>query len=85
MSKDSLPEASVQALWEGRKVDAVRHLREAQDLGLKDAHDRVKKYIDENPALRQKFTSGGGGVLLKWLGIIALMWGVTYVVLTLKQ
>ncbi len=46
MSKDSLPEASVQALWEGRKVDAVRHLREAQDLGLKDAHDGVKKYID---------------------------------------
>lgn len=84
MSKDSLPEASVKALWAGRKIDAVRHLREAEHLGLKDAHDRIKKYIGENPALEQKFASGGGGVLLKWLAIVALMWGAVYLVLTLK-
>jgi ribosomal protein L7/L12 len=84
VSKDSLPEAAVKSLWEGRKVDAVRHLREAEHLGLKDAHDRVKKYISENPALEQKFASSGGGVLLKWLVIGALMSGVAYAILTLE-
>jgi hypothetical protein len=39
-----LPAAAVEALRQGRTIDAVRILRQATGLGLKDAHDHVEQY-----------------------------------------
>src|SRR5262245_9459360 len=37
----ALPEAVVRSLREGRKIDAIRELREASGIGLKEAYDRI--------------------------------------------
>lgn len=47
-----LPAAAAAALSLGRTVDAIRHVREAEGLGLMEAKQRVEAYIRRNPALR---------------------------------
>lgn len=39
-----LPAAALEALQQGRTIDAVRLLRQASGLGLKDAHDLVEQH-----------------------------------------
>ena len=73
-SEALLPEA-IAALQQGNKIEAIKLVREAQKLDLKDAKDRVDDYVKNDPVLQQKFASAQAettGSLVRWLIIIAV-------------
>lgn len=75
---ERLPPDVVEAITAGRKIEAIKRLREARGLGLREAKDAVERYIRARPDLVERYRSrvGGGGKLLV-LGIaLALAWMV---------
>jgi hypothetical protein len=42
-------------LRKGRKIDAIKAVREATGLGLKEAKDAVEAYIARSPGLRREY------------------------------
>lgn len=64
MSESSpLPAEVVNAIHAGRKIEAIKLLREDRNLGLKEAKQAVDAYIRANPSVPQP-KSGGGGLLI---------------------
>jgi hypothetical protein len=49
-----MPLAAVAALSQGRKIDAIRIVREERRIGLKEAKDLVEQYVQGQPALQRK-------------------------------
>jgi len=47
-----LPEAAIVALDAGNKIEAIRIVREATGLGLKEAKDAVERYVPGDPPYR---------------------------------
>ena len=45
---DTLPAAAIAALKQGRIIEAVREVRQATGLGLKEAKDRVDQYLAQH-------------------------------------
>ena len=69
-----LPPNVVNALSRGRKVEAIRLLREAERMELEDAEETVEAYARSRPELIAKAeTAGRDGVarLLRW-GLVAV-------------
>jgi len=52
---ESLPETAVAALMQGNKIEAIKIVREARRIDLKEAKDAVEEYVRTQPALQQKF------------------------------
>lgn len=52
---EPLPVDAIAALHEGRKIDAIRSVRVARSLELKEAKDVVDAYIRNDAALRESF------------------------------
>ncbi|GJL51228.1 ribosomal protein L7/L12 [Candidatus Nitrospira salsa] len=52
----NLSQPIVAALWEGKKINAIKLLREEQNLGLKEAKDLIDQHIQHNPALQKQFS-----------------------------
>jgi ribosomal protein L7/L12 len=72
---EALPPEAIDALQRGNKIEAIKVVREASKLDLKDAKDRVDDYVKNDPVLQQKFASAQAettGSLARWLIIIAL-------------
>ena len=72
---EALPPEAVAALQQGNKIEAIKLVREAQKLDLKDAKDKVDAYVKNDPVLQQKFASAQAetkGSLVRWLIIIAV-------------
>jgi hypothetical protein len=74
-------DALAQSLYEGRKIEAIKQLRELTGLGLKDAKDFVEKLEAElRVAHPERFTtmrSKSGGcwlVLILLFPILVLIW-----------
>lgn len=59
-NETQLPADVVEAIRANRKIDAIKLLREHQDLGLKEAKHAVDAYIRGNPHLIPQQNSGGG-------------------------
>ena len=52
--------ARVQGLLrQGKKVEAIKDLRQANNLGLKEAHDEVEAYLEKHPDLVRMNARGG--------------------------
>ena len=71
----ALPPEAIDALQRGNKIEAIKLVRAAQKLDLKDAKDRVDDYVKNDPVLQQKFASAQAettGSLVRWLIIIAV-------------
>jgi ribosomal protein L7/L12 len=51
----SLPPMAVQALEQGRKIEAIKLVRAATGLGLKDSKDAVEAYLEKNASSREKY------------------------------
>lgn len=47
----ALPLQAILALRQGRRIDAIRAVREQRRIGLKDAKQIVDAYVDEHPEL----------------------------------
>jgi hypothetical protein len=70
-----LPVAAIAALQEGNKILAIKLVREATGLGLKQSSDQVSAYIARSPELREKFAAiaarGRRGCLLVIAAVVA--------------
>jgi hypothetical protein len=53
----TLPVAAIAALQEGNRIEAIKLVREASGLGLKEANDLVHAYIRSQPTLQAKFAA----------------------------
>jgi len=62
----SLPPAALQALQQGRMIEAIKIVRTEHHLGLKQAKERVEQYMQQHPELlrqsRVAQTQQQGGV-----------------------
>ena len=47
----SLPPAALQALQQGRMIEAIKIVRTEHHLGLKQAKERVEQYMQQHPEL----------------------------------
>ncbi len=52
-STTDLPAEVIAAIQAGRKIEAIKLLREAEGLGLKESKNAVEAYIRSNPSLQQ--------------------------------
>ena len=72
---EALPPEAIDALQRGNKIEAIKLVRAAQKLDLKDAKDRVDAYVKTDPVLQQKFASAQAETtrgLVRWIIIIGL-------------
>jgi len=63
-STPNLPDQVVSAIRAGRKIHAIKLLRESRGLGLKEAKHAVDAYIHANPSAQQPQSSSNGLVLI---------------------
>jgi translation elongation factor EF-Ts len=65
-----LPPNVVSALSQGRKIEAIKMLRESSGLGLKDAKETVEAYADSRPEVGARLAAAnreGVGSFLRWV------------------
>lgn len=55
--RSDLPEAVVAALSQGQKIKAIKLLREANAIGLKEAKDVIEEYIKSRPELSMRLAA----------------------------
>ncbi|MBI3896920.1 MAG: ribosomal protein L7/L12 [Gammaproteobacteria bacterium] len=53
----SLSAAAISALQRGNKIEAIKHVREERNIGLKEAKDLVEDYLKTQPSLQRKLDS----------------------------
>ena len=66
----------VSLLQQGKKIEAIKKLRELKTMGLKEAKEEVDAYCSENAISNASVTkvgSGNGFVYLLVLGLIAYL------------
>ena len=73
-----LPADALAALHEGRKIDAIKILREQRGLGLKEAKDEVDAYLRDHPELASLQSSGSALGCFAWIGLAAVVGYVLY-------
>jgi ribosomal protein L7/L12 len=54
-----LPVEALAALQSGNKIEAIKLVRTARRLDLKDAKDLVERYVAAQPGLQQQMTAAG--------------------------
>ena len=72
---EPIPSKAIDALQRGNKIEAIKIVREAQKLDLKDAKDRVDAYVKIDPAMQQKLSTmqaESTRSVVHWLILIAL-------------
>lgn len=75
----SLPPAALQALQQGRRIEAIKIVRTEHNLGLKQAKEQVEQYMQQHPELlrqsRVAQTQQQGGVqrVMWMLGLLCLV------------
>ena len=79
---DAMPLAAVSALQNGKLIEAVRRVRQARGIGLKDAKEAVERYLASEPLIRSRFDAANAEsrrTALLWAIALALVIGlVTY-------
>ena len=65
----SLSSQAIAALQSGNKIEAIKLVREATGLGLKEAKDAVDAYVDAHPDLAAQLEARGSAAksLLSWI------------------
>lgn len=69
-STTELPSEVVAAIEDGRKIDAIKMLREAKGLGLKEAKHEVDAYLRAHPSVRQPRSGAGGLIFIVVVGLL---------------
>lgn len=74
--RDEMPTQVVAALEKGRKIEAIKQLRETRGLGLQQAKAEVDAYLHAHPELHMAVRgSGHRHGLLFWV-LLSLLLGV---------
>ena len=71
-----LPAAAAAALSTGHMIDAIKHVREAEGLGLMEAKQRVEAYIRQHPGLAAQFAEQQANMkrrLIGWVLVIDVL------------
>lgn len=71
-----IPAEAIDALWRGNKIEAIKMVRRARNLDLKDAKHRVEEYVRNDPALQQKLAAvqaETAAALVRWLVILGVL------------
>ena len=77
--REDIPTDAVRALEQGNKIAAIKAVRIAHRVGLKEAKEIVERYIDHNPVLKDHMAAGAESGGLGWLiVIIALVAAAVY-------
>jgi ribosomal protein L7/L12 len=78
--KTTIPQDAVAALHRGNKIEAIKLVREAQGIGLKEAKDLVEQFLRTDQTVQASFAqmrAQSGGSSLRWwvivIGIAALV------------
>jgi len=78
-----LPAAAAAALSTGRKIDAIKFVREAEGLGLMEAKQRVEACVERDPILKAQYADQRArmkrrliqwGLIIDVLLIAAILW-----------
>ena len=74
-----LPPLAVSALMKGRKIEAIKIVREEQGIELKEAKEVVEDYIRSDPVVQAELknvrrNSSGFGWMLLLIGLGTLIW-----------
>jgi ribosomal protein L7/L12 len=83
----TIPSQAIAELQQGRKIEAIRIVRAAQSLGLKEAKEMVEAYVETQPALKlalEAKNKEAKATLVRWLAVVAAMIAVAYVLAGLK-
>ena len=78
---DDFPAEAITALWQGNKIEAIKILRQALHIDLKDAKNKVDQYVSNEPALQQKLATAQTESLrglAHWLFIIGAVVLIVY-------
>ena len=80
-SEKELPTEAIAALKRGSKIEAIKAIRVARGVGLKEAKEIVELHIDGNPALRAQLAAANArsaGGLMRWIvllgSVAAIAW-----------
>jgi hypothetical protein len=87
MPTPTIPSQAIAELHQGRKIEAIRLVREAQGLGLKEAKETVEAYVKSQPALQLAMENKNRetkGALVRWLVVFAAIIAAAYVLVGLK-
>jgi ribosomal protein L7/L12 len=76
-STDELPVEALAALQTGSKIEAIKIVRAARRVGLKDAKDIVERYVAAHPPLQQQMNAAGAeqGRRLVFVMVVAIAIG----------
>lgn len=72
----AFPMDAIEALRRGNKIEAIKLVRLARNIGLKEAKDAVEDYLRTQPALLQQLNisqARGREGFVRWLIVIAIV------------
>lgn len=81
---DQLPLAVLGALRRGDKIEAIKLLREDQQIGLKEAKAEIDRYLQANPALLQQMQAKQAAMIHRlqfWVLVLLVVAILAYVTL----
>ena len=76
LARAAFPADAIQALRRGNKIEAIKLVRLARNIGLKEAKDAVEDYLRAQPALLQQLNASqaqGREGFVRWLVVILLV------------
>jgi ribosomal protein L7/L12 len=79
---EDLPKEAIEALWSGNVIGAITIVRQARNIGLKEAKEQVDAYVGSHPALKKKLDqvlATAKKRMIRWLiGFLVLAAGIAY-------
>jgi len=82
--KRPFPAGAIAALSNGKKIEAIKIVREEWGTDLKDSKDAVEAYVKSQPALAATMREASASTQhsgLTWLFVVALVGAVIYYLL----
>jgi hypothetical protein len=72
--RDELPAEAIAALWQGNRIEAIKILRQARHIDLKEAKDKVEVRVQSTgPATQARLRSSENTAgLVRWLVILTV-------------
>ena len=80
----SVSEKALNFLREGKKIDAVKVVREETGLGLKDSKDMVEKILSENSEVRELYSAHNRAGVRKFFFVVSILILVYLIINLLK-
>ena len=77
----ALPDEAISALQRGSKIEAIKSVRIAHRVGLKEAKETVERYIDRTPSVKSRMAaanSENAKDALRWVAIIGALGVMVY-------